>query len=797
MSSGYDVPSRSLFGRVDEETMSDHVDLGGAQSRASFDSKPSDFIWGSEAPLSTRKHRLRVARKMQGTAPSFSPNPTMPPSPTHFLFQGTPGLGTSHRPARKSPASTTRRKGVSAKFEGCTTDDSSMTMAWSPAAEETPTSKANANRSLDSNTLTELEERFGKSINLGFQVGGKEFARKASQESPPPLFVFGQAATSSFNLASKTPRAKKHEGRQAPRHHSRSLPSEQVIQNLKKESVLAAAQLENAAEALRERGNDAFKAGKYEKAYQFYSKAIQTLNSHPSPGKLLAIIFSNRAATSLQLWRPLSALSDCQLGLQHDPTYSRCALRMATIHTRMGNFSKANSLLMKMKAVVVADAEFCRKIDDKLTEVRSAEEIVMNGLAALGYALPNRTIKRTADVRALQNALQQLEEGALQVAPHFEPVHAARVESLLRLGNYRESLQVLELPRHLEIGSAPNNHRWGAWIRAQVYFHEGDYQACIGILKDLAEALQVEKANSLEKEAYVLLTVVIPLPQPEEVRKLIEELEKMQKLKGEGNEAMAGRRHQDAVAKYTEAINFGGSCGFLCVLLSNRAAAYQSLSNWTQAIADCCRAKALADNYAKAHSRLATLLLECNDYAGAAGELRTAISLPGLDSDTLSSYKSRLASAARLAVTLNRHPYTGTDSASFERNHYKLLSLGRSCSEADARKAYKRLALSFHPDKSLSVCRFQSSMSASGSVLAGTSEIAERIRQQASFLFQLLGTAHEVLIDSRKRRDLDGHLRNLEESKNADHYDDSDSFYRNYKSNHNAGPRRSGYYNFY
>jgi hypothetical protein len=57
-----------------------------------------------------------------------------------------------------------------------------------------------------------------------------------------------------------------------------------------------------------------------------------------------------------------------------------------------------------------------------------------------------------------------------------------------------------------------------------------------------------------------------------------------------------------AVSEYSRALaaDLPGSPAFAAVLHANRAAAYQSLGQLTDAVADCLRATALNPSYAKA-----------------------------------------------------------------------------------------------------------------------------------------------------------------------------------------------------
>lgn len=73
-----------------------------------------------------------------------------------------------------------------------------------------------------------------------------------------------------------------------------------------------------------------------------------------------------------------------------------------------------------------------------------------------------------------------------------------------------------------------------------------------------------------------------------------------QKAKNRGNAAVKSKDFKAAVEAYTEALAVDSqSAAMAGVLHSNRAAAYQGLGDVALALADCCRAKALAPGFAK------------------------------------------------------------------------------------------------------------------------------------------------------------------------------------------------------
>lgn len=70
---------------------------------------------------------------------------------------------------------------------------------------------------------------------------------------------------------------------------------------------------------------------------------------------------------------------------------------------------------------------------------------------------------------------------------------------------------------------------------------------------------------------------------------------------------------------------------------------------------------------------------------------------------------------------------------------------------SQVRKAYKRLALQLHPDKSASMCRFTARFGRAGALVAAAEEVQCRLRERASWLFSCLGKAtHWALLLIRR-----------------------------------------------
>jgi len=586
--------------------------------------------------------------------------------------------------------------------------------------------------------------------------------------------ALGKTAATSTTPGRKEIPVHKQQPRPTPQQVTSSNTAAAGRRNNNRDSSLT--NVEVAAEQLRTQGNAAFKEARYNEAYVLYTKAIQAFAPHPNPGSKVAVIFANRAATCLSLARPYSALTDCQMGLQYDSANARCALRMVTAHVRLGSITKAKFLLEKMKETAFASMpHLLSDIEKKWAEVEEMERLLLDALSSLGHGIGEEVGKKATTSRAsssnkrslmspdkLDAAVNELQQKVFPLIPHAEVLYAAHAEALLRLGKFREASGVAKTKMH-EDGDSLNS-LWRYWISAQVEYFLGNLDEAASLVKKLQKATAAhfpknEGAGPGGEADSQLLQQLVPIPGKEQLEEMLAWFDKVQQLKKEGNEAIGAKRYEQAIKKYTEALDSPVSGGFAAILLSNRAAAHQGLLQWSHAVADCCRAKALIEHYPKVHSRLASVLSELKDYNGAAAELQTALSLPGLDQTMRIGYQQRLSEARRRASLMT--PSFLSETTENHRNHYMLLSLEKTCGEAEVRKAYKRLALVFHPDKSVSSCPFARSLDG-GSQLIIAHSIEENIRKEAAFVFQLLGTAHEVLTDKRRRRELDEELRQNE-----------------------------------
>ncbi|KAH9279487.1 Mitochondrial import receptor subunit TOM70 [Echinococcus granulosus] len=93
-----------------------------------------------------------------------------------------------------------------------------------------------------------------------------------------------------------------------------------------------------AAIALKNRGNRNFKAGRYEKAVECYTEALE--QCPPTAVEERATFFQNRAAARENLRQLEAAVEDCNAALELAPTYLKALNRRARLYERLNDLSR-------------------------------------------------------------------------------------------------------------------------------------------------------------------------------------------------------------------------------------------------------------------------------------------------------------------------------------------------------------------------------------------------------------------------------------------------------------------------
>lgn len=105
----------------------------------------------------------------------------------------------------------------------------------------------------------------------------------------------------------------------------------------------------NAAELLKEKGNDAFKAASFERAIELYGEAIEACDKNNSA--LAISCYNNRAACNQQLSNFSGVIADCTHVLEFDAENQKALLRRALAYEGLERYRLALQDIRSLLAI--------------------------------------------------------------------------------------------------------------------------------------------------------------------------------------------------------------------------------------------------------------------------------------------------------------------------------------------------------------------------------------------------------------------------------------------------------------
>jgi DnaJ homolog subfamily C member 7 len=290
-----------------------------------------------------------------------------------------------------------------------------------------------------------------------------------------------------------------------------------------------------------------------------------------------------------------------------------------------------------------------------------------------------------------EQSLKELEK-ALSLSPHSITLKIFKGELLISLQKFEEAKKF--------VGEFINASDAGKpellFILGRAIYYLGDSKEG---LKNLADALKLD--SDLKKCS--------------EFRKRIQ---KMEKLKEEGNSLFKENKLEEAYEKYNLAIEVDPINKVIgSKLYCNKAAVAIKMKNYDKAIDDSTKAIDLDTNYTKAYQRRAQCYMELDKWDEALTDLHKAKDLNPEDREIHTTIKK----AEKQKKLASRKDY------------YKILGISKNANEQEIKKAYRKQAALNHPD------RFTD----------------ETEKQKQDGVFKDIGEAYDVLGDENKKRQYD------------------------------------------
>ncbi|GAB2287054.1 hypothetical protein Dimus_021440 [Dionaea muscipula] len=507
-----------------------------------------------------------------------------------------------------------------------------------------------------------------------------------------------------------------------------------------------------ACERCRLRGNQAYASGDLDKAEDFYTQGVNCISRNETSRDCLRAVtqcYSNRAAIRLSLGRIREALQDWLAAGEVEPNSFWVQLRTATCYLALGEVGDASKYFEKLLNVgtnVCVDRKILLEASGGLQKAEKVSELMKHAEELL----------QEQPCTDAHGALQVIFE-ALVMSPYSEKLLEMKAEALFILQRYEEVIEFCQQtlaaaeknaplldserqPPNVDSSEPVCKFSFQTWRYRHIfrsYFYLGKLEEGVDFLEkqeNLRSIIDKYGSNILESSIPLLVSV----------RQLLHH-------KAAGNGAFQAGKHAEAIEHYTAALSISvESRPFAAICFSNRAAAYQAMGQFIDAIADCSLALALDANYLKALSRRATLFEMIRDYDQAASDLARLVSLltkqaeekhnqSGADMRQIRTRLSNMEEQARKEIPLD---------------YYLILGVEPSATASDLKKAYRKAALKHHPDKA------GQSLVKNENDDGLLKEVADGVHIHADKLFKMIGEAYSVLSDPPKRFRYEEEVRN-------------------------------------
>ncbi|KAJ3122256.1 hypothetical protein HK100_012071 [Physocladia obscura] len=483
------------------------------------------------------------------------------------------------------------------------------------------------------------------------------------------------------------------------------------------------------AEEYKVQANAQYKTGNYTGAVELYSKAIEIV-------PLSSTYLANRSAALTMQRKHATALRDCQAALAIDGSQTKVRVRAAKALVFQADTDAALALL--------ADASHDSATKALANEITKIALLLKDAKTALDQA---QTQQQTADRdRLLLKALANVESAISLADPQNASLKPSPSSSsklvLADLGNIAHKWLVLRADILIQLVDLPEASKS---IANQILSYDPTNSEALALR---AVVLYLNDSHSLDHVVKVLANALTYDPDNKRARVFLKKIKSLEAAKKEGNEAYGAANWELAESKYNAWLQDDTVGGVVRVkVLSNRAMVFSKIGRHTACINDCKAAIDLLTRlsfpsnlnnssnadpsnsdlassthsslFLKLHLRRADSYLKQESYEDAVRDYTVAAEIKPNDREITNA----LARAKQAEKAAKRKDY------------YKILGVDRSADDGAIKKAYRKLALLYHPDKQAS--------------------LPEEERASCDTKFKEVSEAYSVLSDPQKKQMFD------------------------------------------
>jgi DnaJ homolog subfamily C member 7 len=386
-------------------------------------------------------------------------------------------------------------------------------------------------------------------------------------------------------------------------------------------------------------------------------------------------LYGNRSLCYKSVNKFRQAMYDLNNALKLNPKNTKYLKRLAQLHILYGNFGDAEMLLQKCCNVEPRDTSH-------VADLANCRKLITN-FEILHEARAKEDWKRCEEVA----------QPLIKECTEFSNLKIIYVEALLNNVKLQEAIDFLIN----KVSQDEKSNEEFDFLLAKAFYYDGKYDKARKVL-----ATVLQKVNDNEKFNHLW--------------KILKDIEKQ---KEKANETFKNGKYHEAIEQYTKLLEIDpNNRNFNSTIYANRALCYQKINNNMEALKDINKSISLNENYIKAYMRRGNIYMALKMYEEAKYDFQKVKDAEPSNRDAV----KLLEEAKKLEKQAKK------------RDYYKILDLKPDATENDIRKAYKKLALKWHPDRN---------------------NESEEQKKMAEKTFRDINDAYSVLSDAKKKQQYD------------------------------------------
>ena len=406
---------------------------------------------------------------------------------------------------------------------------------------------------------------------------------------------------------------------------------------------------------------------------QKYEEAINYYEKAIKINNSIEVLFSNKGTCEKCLKKYKEAIRDYKKALEINPKNTKNLNRLASVYILVGNLGEA-----------------------KLTQQKALNFEPNNSVYKEQMATIEKIIEDEEKMREKINE-QKFDEAEevckklIEKVPEFSDLKKHYIKILLENVKLQDALVYIN--KEINFEDKMKDPEFDYLIALTLYF-DGQYEKAkkqINLMK--------QKGNNNEN-----------------IQDLLKKVNEIESVKNKANEIFKQKKYEEAIEEYTKVLEFDPkNKKFNSLILANRALCYQKLKKNTEALRDSNQSIKLNPYYARGYVKRGNVYMELKMYDDAKADFQKAKELD----PNVSGVEGFLNDAKNQAEKARK------------RDYYAILGIDRNADEHEIKRAYKKMAMKYHPDRN--------------------SE-SEETKKMAEKKFIDVNDAYSVLSDPKKKR---------------------------------------------